>query len=105
MAISLKTHATGSRAVTAHFGGDHAEVVYRVAERTPAKDAGLDHELLVDCIVRLVESWEILGDDDKPIPLERDAVAVVPTPILRAVLAAIIGDSGLGEARGSSASG
>lgn len=106
MGISLKTVGKGLATVPVMFMGETATVTYRLAERTPVKDAGIGTESLVDFVVRVVDSWDIVGDDDKtPVPLKPKFVEAVPTPILRAVVRTVLGDNGLGEAPASSASG
>jgi hypothetical protein len=50
-----------------------------------------------DFISRLVEEWDLLDDDDVPIPLTIEGLRPVPIPFLGDVLAAIREDMNPGE--------
>lgn len=99
MGIRLSEIVARTRPVTAKFGGLEIHVVYRMSERTMAAaeaDDDVDHPWLV----RVIESWDIEGDDGKPLPVTLESVKSVPIPVLNSIIAAVYADDGeaVGEA-------
>lgn len=93
----------GMRTIDVDVMGHALVVTYRLGERTPSSNKSMDpFESVVVTMVRLVESWDLLGDDSKPVPITEEALEQVPVPVLRRVLTEILGDSGLGEASSNS---
>lgn len=95
----------GLRTITVEVMGLPIEVTYRLSERTPATTSIDPFESVVVTMVRLVESWDLVGDDDKSVPITEDALSGVPVPVLRRVLTEVLGDNGLGEASRASSGG
>ncbi|MEO6467502.1 MAG: hypothetical protein ABIP21_00270 [Acidimicrobiia bacterium] len=106
MGIRLSEIVARTRPVVAKFGGLEIHVVYRMSERTmnaSEAEEDVDHPWLV----RVIESWDIDGDDGKPIPIDLASVKNVPIPVLNSIIAAIYSDDGeaVGEAVSSSDAG
>ena len=105
MGVKLSELAAGERTVTVPFGGQTISVTYRLADRTPANSAVLWTEPVSETVVRMVTAWDLTDDKGKALPITEKTTTKVPIPILRAIVTAILGDAGLGEAASSSDAG
>jgi hypothetical protein len=52
-----------------------------------------DSEQMIDLVVGMVKEWDLIGDDDKPVPLEADSLKTLPTIILGHVLSKVAEDA------------
>lgn len=104
MGVKLSELASGLRTVPVRFGSQTFTVTYRLAERLPGHTVLLTDEV-VPVVARLVESWSLVTDKGKPLPVDEDTLHRVPVPVLRAIFYAVVGDNGLGEAASSSDAG
>jgi len=95
----------GARTIDCDVFGHTITVTYRLGERLPGTSSIDPFESVVTTMVKLVESWDLEGDDGTPVPITEDALGGVPVPALRRVLNQILGDDGLGEASSSSNAG
>jgi hypothetical protein len=100
----------GTRTIPISVLGHDLEVTYRLGERTPSANKDIDpFESVVATMVRLVESWDLQGDDGRPVPITEEALDGVPVPVLRRICQEIFADGGgdvlLGEASSNSNAG
>lgn len=87
-------------------------ITYRSPEYTPYEMAKIvdktnpDPVRIIGMILKVVESWDLTDDAEKPIPLTTDGVGEnVGIGILRKIMEAIGKDQMPGEAEGTSAAG
>lgn len=96
----------GTRTIPVDVLGHTVTVTYRLSERTVERVENIDlTESVASLFLRLIESWDLLGENGKPLPISEKALAQVPIPVLHAIHRGIIGDIGLGEASSSSDAG
>lgn len=100
MGIRLSEIRARLRTIPVKWGDESFNVTYRLGERTMGAGAGDETTRL--WLSRVLESWDILDDDGTPVPVTDETVADIPIPILNAVMAAIYGDDGVGEAESNS---
>jgi len=98
MPIDLHALAKDKRQIEFEFGGMTMPVVYRPSVMTGRFAQQLtDGETIDDLteqIVQVIVEWD-LKDGDKPIPVSTDALASLPTAMLRKMMDDIAEDSGL----------
>lgn len=95
-----------TRPVEVPFNGETLTVVYRLGQINAdffrwyiahAAEDGSLHET----ILRLVANWDLLGDDDQPLPVTAEVVAPLPSVFLRVIKDAIFEDAQPGKLRAS----
>lgn len=101
--VTLSELVSGLRTINVPFGEHVLRVTYRLSERTPEANGRMNVLApATELIGQLVASWDLTDDSGSMIPLDEEHLAGVPVPLLRRIIAAIIGDDGLGEVASSS---
>lgn len=85
------------RRIVVDYYGDTVDIAYRPAEMTPetedalreAREANRVTDALVGLITRAVIEWDVIGDDDKPLPITPENVRPLPSAFLLHLMAAI----------------
>jgi len=103
--VRLSEITSGLRTIKVPFGSLTISVTYRMSERTPAKVNEEFSLVVIDNLVRWVDSWDIVDDDDQPVPITEEGLSQVPYPVLKAIFHHVAQDNGLGEAASSSDAG
>ena len=105
--LKLSELVSGVRTIPVPFGQHTITVSYLLSQRTPEANAEIDAVFgsVTSVICKLVDSWDLVDDDENPIPIDEDHVVKVPVPVLRKIITEIYGDSGLGEVVSSSDAG
>jgi hypothetical protein len=93
MPASLAELMAGRRSVTVTLYGHDITAYYRPGYLTPKTSAKIQRltadeggdEASMQTFIGLVESWDLLGEDKKPIPLTREALEGIPWLVLNAV--------------------
>lgn len=92
MPIKMSNVRNDKRTVKAIYYGEECEVTYKPSEWTPAvqdeiRDAENTDQMCAT-ICSMVTAWDILGEDDQPVPLDVEHVRQLPQPLLLAVVTA-----------------
>ena len=96
--MKLSKLAEKTRTVQVQFEGETADVVYRVAELTPAFTEWLQEEgltrrgSLYEALEKLVISWDIVDDNDQQLAVTVEGMKPIPSALLRAILYAVTRD-------------
>ena len=88
------------RTVTVSFAGETFTVTYRTSGFTPETEDRLFALLesqrgasaIVEVLAACLDSWEVLGDDGKPLPPTKENLRRLPVVFLNAVVTAIYED-------------
>lgn len=99
MPLEIGDLATKTRPVPVEWMGEEIEVVYKVAELTPAYQStlqkintkNLDQEEQWEIILKILASWDIT-EGGLPAPLAKKTFAKLPTSLLMAIVNALIED-------------
>lgn len=93
MPVQLSKLVNATADLTIALGDDELNVTYRVNAITPAYLARYENEKsvtgFVSAIKELVVSWDLLGDDGQPVPID-DGLEALGIHILSALYEAIV---------------
>lgn len=105
MPVTLKKLASNTATVQIPVGDDSLTVVYfpgRVTEQVYAdlslvadltnRDVAANAGAINDVLIKLVKSWDLLDDDEQPLPLTMERLAEVPLGFRVEVIDAIFED-------------
>jgi hypothetical protein len=97
MPISLAKIKAGVAAFAWEYEGEILNVQYRTGEITPAELAQQAEQEgmagLIGGLVKWLVSWDLLGEDGKPLPITAEALNLVPTPFLNGLYVMIMRDA------------
>jgi hypothetical protein len=103
MGLKLSDLAVKVRNLAVDVGdGAVVNVVYKPHEMTlqdellisNTEDAEDRVTLIIGLLARVVVNWDILGDDEKPLPVTVKTLGLLPSSVLLCIQAAIREDSG-----------
>ncbi len=98
------------RTCTFEYGGEPVEVTYTQQESSVAfvrqlraLEGGHDEDAVVVALSRVLIAWDVLDDNDKPLPTTEAVLETLPFPFLMETLVAIRDDvvGGKGSGAGS----
>ena len=100
MPLRMAHVVKNQRTLTVPFDEGELNVIYKpntVTVRLERQWTGIEGakeaiDAAVDVILTLVDSWDLLGEDDQPVPLTRDALEEVPGVILNRIVQSIMAD-------------
>lgn len=108
MPISLLKTKEITRTLTVEYAGESAGVTYyphkvtKTLIREVAASDGDGIDKLIKQLELLIASWEVLGEDGKPLPPTAEVMAEFPLDFLTAIMRAINEAAVPGEAQGGS---
>lgn len=101
MPISISALTANRRTVSIDFGGETLKVTYRPsainavqeARELEDKEKGQHVLSMVRTMIETIESWDLLGDDGKPLALTEDNLKPLGIDILSQISRAIVTDA------------
>lgn len=94
MAITMQRLADATATIEVEWYGEKAEVRVRPGRINRAlfdavyKTEGVDG--LTEQVMAVVEAWDVLGDDGKPLPVTEEVLRDIPLGFIRAILEATV---------------
>ncbi len=98
MSLTITALIKNTRTITVRISNvtECLTVVYKPGEITQRmlKDARAGDGIgaLINQLCSIVQSWDLVDDDGKPLPLTQDALESLPVWFLREVIDALVGD-------------
>lgn len=107
MPISLAELASDTSTVTFTYRGSGGKLTYRPSLVTQETLDRLDQDDngTTKFLIEVVSDWDLMIGPKKKVPITEDGINKLPLSLKRAVVQAILGDNGQGEAESSSADG
>jgi len=106
MPISVANLAAKQKDLTIDIDGDALLVVYRPAAITPESVEMMSGATTFDDVFKVLKesliSWDLLGTDGAPLPIEEEALRKLPLRFLSQVTRGMMTDVQPGEVRGGS---
>lgn len=101
MPISIADLTRPTRTVTVDYDGNIVNLTYSPGRLTPAVEARLNQANeqnrpasgVADELAKIIVSWDVTGDDGKPLAVTADLLHEFPTRFLLACVSAIGGDA------------
>lgn len=97
MGLRLEDLKTDTRTVTVAYRGHELHVTYKPSAYTPTfirdmrirPDGETQAEALVPMLTVLVQTWDLLDDKEKPLPITAELLGTLEIPFLNAIGTAI----------------
>lgn len=90
MPISLSHIKNDKHTITVHYFGDECRVTYKPSALTPMVENALreaeDNSVLIDTLCEMITDWEVLDEQNAPLPIEPDVLNTLPNALLGAIL-------------------
>lgn len=95
--MNLRHLQTMKKQISVSYLGETLDVTYRINAITPDMISGVSKnnvfEALVDQVVAIIDSWDVLDEQGKAIPVSREFARTLPVAFLNAVLSAALSDT------------
>ena len=95
--MKLSPLTATTRQIDVDYYGSAVAVTYRPGVLTPdeddriqaAREANTLTDALIDLLMRMLVTWDVEGDDGKPLPIEAATLRVLPNALLLKIMAAV----------------
>lgn len=99
MPISLSRMQSNTQTISIPYFEDTVSITYKPSEMTPVVEAQIreasnagDEKVMLEVLSRLVVSWDVLDEKEKPIPVTAKTMATMPSAFLTAIFTGIRDD-------------
>lgn len=100
MPIKLHEIQAETRSIDVEYLGHDLRIDYRPGMVTPEYESRLNAAMqanrpsagLAEELARIVSGWDVLDEDDKPLPVNGENMAIMPMGLLRVIVEGIAAD-------------